>query len=139
MSYLTSQAYPTSTGNYITPNILNVKIGNLYPKQPCLLQSLTHNIENDASWDIDSQLPTRIVANVNLRLLDNNTHSPDDNDIYTPFNSSVDNLVNLGLAGFVTQRTGVINIVIPDPDPAFVDENINIDPILTEPSPFPRP
>jgi len=139
MSYLTSQAYPTTTGNYITPNIFNVKIGNLYPKQPCLLQSLTHNIENDASWDIDSQLPTRIVANVNLRLLDNNTHSPDDNDIYTPFNSSVDNLVNLGLAGFVTQRTGVINIVIPDPDPAFVDENINIDPILTEPSPFPRP
>ena len=84
MSYLTSQAYPTSTGNYITPNIFNVTIGNLYPKQPCLLQSLTHTIETDASWDIDHQLPTRIIANINLRLLDKTTHSPADNNIYTP-------------------------------------------------------
>lgn len=82
MSYLTSNAYPTSTGNYLTPNILYVTIGNLYPKQACILQGLTHNIENDVSWDIDYQLPTRIIANVKLRLLDNKTYSPENTDIY---------------------------------------------------------
>ena len=131
MSYLTSQAYPTSTRNYITPNILNVKIGNLYPKQPCLLQSLTHNIENDASWDIDSQLPTRIVANVNLRLLDNNTHSPDDNDIYTPL-SGDQGLANIFVEN--AERPTIPNITLKvEPEFFEIDENINIDPILTEP------
>tara|TARA_S200002703_G_scaffold157696_1_gene166273 strand:- start:380 stop:2026 length:1647 start_codon:yes stop_codon:yes gene_type:complete len=138
MSYLTSQAYPTSTGNYITPNILNVKIGNLYPKQPCLLQSLTHNIENDASWDIDYQLPTRIVANVNLRLLDNNTHSPDDNDIYTPL-SDDQGLANIFVENAERPEVPEVPNLTLDVDLESLNENINIDPILTEPSPFPRP
>ena len=138
MSYLTSQAYPTSTGNYITPNILNVKIGNLYPKQPCLLQSLTHNIENDASWDIDYQLPTRIIANVNLRLLDNNTHSPDDNDIYTPL-SDDQGLANIFVENAERPEVPEVPNLTLDVDLESLNENINIDPILTEPSPFPRP
>jgi hypothetical protein len=74
MSYLTSLAYPETTGNYLTPNIFKVTIGLVYHKQPCILQSLTHTIESDTSWDIDRQRPMTIKANIGLRLLDKKAH-----------------------------------------------------------------
>lgn len=61
-----------------------VTIGNLYKNQPCLLQSVTHTIENDSSWDIERELPMRVIANISLRLLDKNEYSPLDVLIYTP-------------------------------------------------------
>lgn len=85
MSYLTSHAYPTGTGasgKYLTPNIFMVTIGNLYKNQPCLLQSVTHTIENDSSWDIEDELPMRVIANISLRLLDKNEYSPLEMGIY---------------------------------------------------------
>jgi len=136
MSYLTSNAYPTSTGNYLTPNILYVRIGNLYPKQACILQGLTHNIENDVSWDIDYQLPTRIIANVKLRLLDNKTYSPENTDIYTPLSGEQ------GLADIFLKTVQLPKIPSPLPptlDTTSVNENINIDAILIERPPLPRP
>jgi len=82
MSYLTTLAYPENTGNYLTPNIFQVTIGRTYKEQPCLVQSITHTIENDASWDVDDQYPMRIVANVKLRLLDKKIYSVNDETIY---------------------------------------------------------
>ena len=83
MSYLTSLAYPTTTENYLTPNIMQFTLGKIYYKYNCILQSLTHNIENDVSWDIDEQRPTRIVANIGLRILDKEIHTPNKTSIYS--------------------------------------------------------
>ena len=75
MAYLTSLAYPLSSGEhggpgYLTPLVTELTIGNLYRKQPCIVQTLTHTIESDASWDIDRQTPMTIAVTMGIRLLD---------------------------------------------------------------------
>ena len=75
MAYLTSLAYPLSSGEhggpgYLTPLVTELTIGNLYRKQPCIVQTLTHTIESDASWDIDRQTTMTIAVTMGIRLLD---------------------------------------------------------------------
>jgi hypothetical protein len=100
ISYLTTQAYPTHTGangKYLTPNIFMVTIGDLYKNQPCLLQSATHTIENDSSWDIKEQLPMRIITTIQLRLLDNEVYLPLTTDLYgTEYINFTENLRRTG-------------------------------------------
>jgi hypothetical protein len=83
MSYLTSLAYPEVTNNYLTPNIFKITIGKIFTKQPCILQSLSHNIETDFSWDINEQLPMAFTSNIGIRLLDKNLHGVTDQNIYS--------------------------------------------------------
>ena len=83
MSYLTSLAYPEVTNNYLTPNIFKITIGKIFTKQPCILQSLSHNIETDFSWDINEQLPMAFTSNIGIRLLDKNRHRVTDQSIYS--------------------------------------------------------
>lgn len=83
MSYLTSLAYPEVTNNYLTPNIFKITIGKIFTKQPCILQSLSHNIETDFSWDINEQLPMAFTSNIGIRLLDKNLHRVTDQSIYS--------------------------------------------------------
>ena len=74
MAYLTSLAYPESSGGsgpgYLTPLITNLTIGSVYTKQPCLVQSISHAIESDVSWDLLLQVPMSIVVSMQVRLLD---------------------------------------------------------------------
>ena len=77
MAYLTSLAYPESSDpapgasqGYLTPLVSDLTIGNLYKKQPCIVQSLSHTIEEDTSWDIMSQTPMSVLVNLGVRLLD---------------------------------------------------------------------
>jgi hypothetical protein len=88
MSLLTSFAYPkVSRGtNYQTPSIFKVTIGKLYTVQPCILQSLTHRIEEDVSWDIDEQIPMSVKCNMQLRLLDKKSYDTFSFDIYKDTN-----------------------------------------------------
>jgi hypothetical protein len=88
MSILTSFAYPKlSRGtNYQAPSIFKVTIGKLYTVQPCILQSLTHRIEEDASWDIDEQIPMSVKCNIQLRLLDKKSYDTFSFDIYKDTN-----------------------------------------------------
>ena len=82
MSYLTSLAYPTNTNNYLTPNILQITIGRIYNEQPCLVQGISHTIENDSSWDVDDQYPMRIIANIKVRLLDKEAYEVNEQGLY---------------------------------------------------------
>jgi hypothetical protein len=83
MNWLTSLAYPEKTDNYLTPTIFKFTIGNVYSNQPAILQSLTHTIDNDASWDIDREHPMSIETNLSLRLLDKIHYTPgQQNSIY---------------------------------------------------------
>ena len=85
MAYLTSLAYPESSEGYLTPLVTELSIGKLYVKQPCIVQTLTHTIENDASWDIDQQTPMTILVNMGVRLLDKRlyTHEGLKSDLFT--------------------------------------------------------
>ena len=72
MAFLTSLAYPERSGGsdpgYLTPLITMITIGNVYRKQPCLVQNITHTIEGDASWDIDKQTPMSVVVNLGVSI-----------------------------------------------------------------------
>ena len=91
MAYLTSLAYPESSGGsgpgYLTPLITNLTIGSVYTKQPCLVQSISHAIESDVSWDLLVQVPMSIVVSMQVRLLDKELYTyrgMESNDIW-PF------------------------------------------------------
>jgi len=81
MAYLTSLAYPESSGGsgpgYLTPLVTEVTIGRVYARQPCIVQSLSHTIEGDTSWDIDHQTPMSVVATLQVRLLDREHYTYD--------------------------------------------------------------
>ena len=124
MSYLTSLSYPENTSGYLTPTIVNITVGKLYNNQPCLVYSISHTIENDASWDIDSELPTRIIANIKLRLLDK-----------TEYTSTAKNIYIEGATGGLIPRTPTL----PFNSDLLYDPNINIKLNLQEPPPLPRP
>jgi len=89
MAYLTSLAYPESSEGsglgYLTPLVTQLTIGRLYVKQPCIVQTLTHTIENDTSWDIDRQTPMSVLVGIGVRLLDKKlyTHSAMVDDQFT--------------------------------------------------------
>lgn len=84
MSYLTSLAYPEYSTNYLTPTICNVTVGKLYVRQPTIIQSISHTISEDSSWDIDRQLPMTIDANISLRILDKKLHYSGEQTIQGP-------------------------------------------------------
>jgi len=69
MTYLTKLAYPEVTNNYLTPRIFKITIGKIFNREECIIQTLTHNIENDVSWDINEQLPMTFTSNIGIRLL----------------------------------------------------------------------
>ena len=101
MAYLTSLAYPESSGGsgqgYLTPLATELTIGKLYTKQPCIVQNLTHTIENDTSWDIDQQIPMTISVNMAVRLLEKKlyTHAGMRDDQFTLYLKDVKNLEHL--------------------------------------------
>lgn len=82
MSYLTSLAYPEVTNNYLTPNIFKITIGQMYYQERCILQSLSHTIDNDVSWDIDRERPHMISSNIGIRILDKKIHYISEETIY---------------------------------------------------------
>lgn len=75
MTYLSSLAYPANNNNYLTPLIFEFTIGRLYINQPALLMNLTHAVDEQTSWDIDSQLPMTVNSSIGLRLLDKQVYT----------------------------------------------------------------
>lgn len=92
MTYLSSLAYPADSDRYLTPLVLKFTIGQLYFKQPALIMGVNHSIEDDTSWDIDSQTPMTIISQISLRLLDKRLYTYGYfRSLDTPFANTIEN------------------------------------------------
>ena len=72
LNYLQGLCEPidySGDSNFTIPPFVQVTIGNLIYKKPCIISSFGWTIDEDEMWDIDEQLPTRMICNVSLRVL----------------------------------------------------------------------
>lgn len=76
INYITGLCYPSRYDQYgfMIPPFVKLTIGDLWRDQPGYLKSLSHTIEDGASWEIteDSQAPHGIVMNVTFAILEKN-------------------------------------------------------------------
>jgi len=71
---LTGLMYPSKyTGDgFMAPPIVQLTMGDLYTSQPGYISSLTHTIEDDASWEITegSQMPQRVQIQMTFEVIE---------------------------------------------------------------------
>lgn len=73
INYITGLCYPStySTG-FMVPPLVKLTIGDFYRDQPGYIRSLTHNLDENISWEITpgSQVPQGIVMNIGFSVLE---------------------------------------------------------------------
>jgi hypothetical protein len=76
INYITGLCYPSRYDQYgfMIPPFVKLTIGDLWRDQPGYFKSLSHTIEDGASWEIteDSQAPHGIIMNVTFAILEKN-------------------------------------------------------------------
>lgn len=73
VNYLTGLCYPsTYASGFMVPPFIKLTVGNLYQDQPGYIKSLSHQIDDNTSWEITPgyQLPHGLTMNISYAIIE---------------------------------------------------------------------